>query len=147
MKILFLCMANSARSQMAEGLARFLWKGRAEIESAGANASHVNSYAIKVLQEIGIDISGQFSKSIQDIDLNSVDLIITLCDRDICPTAPARIRKLHWPIEDPTLYGLYEEQRLASFRKTRDNIRARLEKLQTELFPASARGQSPKGQG
>ncbi len=134
MKVLFLCMANSARSQMAEGLARFLWKDRAEIESAGANASHVNSYAIKVLQEIGIDISRHFSKSIQEVDLNSVDLIITLCQQDICPNAPARIRKLHWPTEDPTLYGLYEEQRLAAFRKVRDTLRVRLEKLGTELF-------------
>ncbi|BDU71509.1 hypothetical protein METEAL_06830 [Mesoterricola silvestris] len=98
--ILFLCVANSARSQMAEGLARQLFPGW-RIQSAGSRPSQVNPYAIEVLAEQGIDATSRTSKSVQDIDPASVDLVITLCAEEVCPLFLGKIEKLHWPIPDP----------------------------------------------
>lgn len=130
--ILFLCVANSARSQMAEGLARKLWGNTAVIQSAGSMPYRVNPYAIEVLREIGIDISKQESKSIRSIHLAEVDLVITLCAEEICPVVPAGVRKLHWPIPDPASYGLTEDQKLAAFRAARDEILRLLEALKRQ---------------
>ncbi len=122
--ILFLCVANSARSQLAEGLARHLFGPRAEVQSAGSQATGVNPHAIEALAEIGIDASGQRSKSVHSIDLSRVDVIITLCAEEVCPIVPGRVERLHWPLPDPAPgpgAGALER-----FRQTRDEIERRL---------------------
>ncbi len=133
MKILFLCVANSARSQMAEGLAAKMFKGKAEVASAGSKPSHVNPYAIAALKEVGINISGHTSRSVVDIPPDSVDLVITLCAEEVCPIMPGKTKKLHWPLPDPA--GVLEEgePKLRKFREIRDLLKERLEKLKVEL--------------
>lgn len=128
--LLFLCVANSARSQMAEGLARQMFPGLG-IQSAGSRPSRVNPYAIEVLAEAGIDASSQTSKSVQDIDPASVDLVITLCAEEVCPLFLGKAERLHWPIPDPASDDptLTPEDLRARFRAARDEIRRRLERL------------------
>lgn len=128
MNILFMCMANSARSQMAEGLARKILGARAVIQSAGACASHVHPYAIAVMNEIGIDIRGHRSKSAHEIDFAKVDTVVILCAEDVCPVLPGKIRRFHWPIGDPSAKGYTEEKQLEGFREARDKIRGLIEK-------------------
>ena len=130
MKILFLCVANSARSQMAEGLARALFGGAAEVHSAGSAPTRVNSNAIAAMAEAGIDISGHSSKSVNDVNAGSMDLIITLCADEVCPVVPGRVERLHWPLPDPA--GAPGDQALAKFRAVREDLRARLEALGRE---------------
>ena len=103
MKILFLCVANSARSQMAKGLARKIFGESADIVSAGSSPSFVHPLSIEVMSELDIDISGHSSKSVKDIDLTTVDRIITLCADEVCPYVPASsaIVMDHWPLPDP----------------------------------------------
>ena len=133
--VLFLCVANSARSQMAEGLARKLFPGL-RIQSAGSRPSRVNPYAIEVLAEVGIDASGHASKSVQDIDPASVDMVITLCAEEVCPLWLGKAERLHWPIPDPASDDptLTAEDLRARFRAGRDEIKRRLQALQTERF-------------
>ena len=133
--ILFLSVANSARSQMAEGLARKLFPGL-RIQSAGSRPSRVNPYAIEVLAEVGIDASGHASKSVQDIDPASVDMVITLCAEEVCPLWLGKAERLHWPIPDPASDDptLTAEDLRARFRAGRDEIKRRLQALQTERF-------------
>ena len=136
MRILFLCVANSARSQMAEGLARQLLYP-SEVLSAGSRPSRVNPYAIEAMREIGIDISGQRSKSVSEIDPAAIDLVVTLCAEEVCPVLPGRVRRLHWPIDDPATEDpqIGPEQQRARFRVAREAIRARLVALAAELTP------------
>lgn len=126
--ILFLCVANSARSQMAEGLGRSLFGHAVPVQSAGSAPSVVNPYAIEVMREIGIDVAAQRSKSVHAIDFNTVDTVITLCADEVCPHLPDRIRRLHWPIPDPasTAPTLAREAILLQFRAARDSIREQL---------------------
>ncbi len=126
--ILFLCVANSARSQMAEGLARALLGDSAMVLSAGSAPSQVNPHAIAVMAERGIDISGHRSKPVTVIDTAAVDLVITLCAEEVCPVLPGRVRRLHWPIADPASAdpALAEGEVRARFRSARDQIEARL---------------------
>jgi len=124
MKILFLCVANSARSQMAEGLARALFGSAADVYSAGSVPTRVNPSAITVMAEAGIDISGHASKSVDVVDAGAMDLIITLCADEVCPVVPGRVERLHWPLPDPA--GAPPDQALAKFRTVRDEIRQRL---------------------
>lgn len=126
--LLFLCVANSARSQMAEGLARDLFGPAVRVQSAGSNPSTVNPYAIDVMREIGIELAGQTSKSVETIDPRSVDTVITLCADEVCPVFLGKARRLHWPIEDAATAdpSLTREQMLARFRTARDDIRAHL---------------------
>jgi len=133
--ILFLCVANSARSQMAEGLARQLFPGL-RVQSAGSRPSRVNPYAIEVLAEVGIDVSGQTSKSVQDIDPATVDMVITLCAEEVCPLFLGKAERLHWPIPDPASDDptLTPEDVRSRFRAGRDEIRRRLEGLKAERF-------------
>jgi arsenate reductase len=127
MRLLFLCVANSARSQMAEGLAR---ASGADVQSAGTRPSRVNPYAIEVMAELGIDISKQASKSVDTIDPASVDTVITLCAEEVCPAFLGNARRLHWPISDPASdEPLAREEMLRRFREARDAIRAKLETL------------------
>lgn len=128
MRILFLCVANSARSQMAEGLARHILGGRAAVMSAGSHPSAVNPHAVAAMAEAGIDISGHRSKSVDEIDITDLDLVVTLCAEEVCPLLPARVRRLHWPIADPAVGtpGETSEAALPRFRAARDQIRERL---------------------
>jgi arsenate reductase len=99
--ILFLCVANSARSQMAEGLARAAFGERVRVQSAGSEPTTPNPYAIEVMGEIGIDIGAHASKSVDTIDPASVGTVITLCAEEVCPVYLGKARRLHWPIPDP----------------------------------------------
>lgn len=131
MKILFLCVANSARSQMAEGLGKHLLKGH-EVSSAGSSPTQVNPYALAAMEEIGMGIEGQSSKSVASFNLREINLVITLCAEEFCPTVPG-VKKLHWPIPDPAGAGTNEKETMHAFRSARDEIRARIEKLAKEL--------------
>ena len=129
--VLFLCVANSARSQMAEGLARDLFGSSVLVQSAGARPSRVNPLAAEVMREIGMPLSGQWSKSVETIDPESVDLVVTLCAEEVCPVFLSGARRLHWPIEDPdrAREALRDEERLPHFRIARDEIRGRMAQL------------------
>jgi arsenate reductase (thioredoxin) len=122
---LFLCVANSARSQMAEGIARSLAPAGVTISSAGSAPSRVNPLAIRVLAEIGIDATGQYSKSVNDIPPDGVDAVITLCAEEECPVFLGKARRYHWGLPDPGGTG-DEAAKLSSFRAVRDEIRRRL---------------------
>lgn len=124
--ILFLCVANSARSQMAEGIARTLAPRGIEVMSAGSMPSRVNPLAIEALREIGIDISGHSSKSVDTIERARVRTVITLCAEEVCPVFLGNAERLHWPHSDPAAATGSDEERLASFRRVRDQIRDRL---------------------
>jgi arsenate reductase len=123
-KILFVCVANSARSQMAEGLARRHFGDRASVESAGSMPTRVNRHAIAAMAERGIDISGHVSKSVGDVDAGSMDVVITLCAEEVCPVVPGRVERLHWPLPDPAAAPADEAP--ARFRAVRDDIETRL---------------------
>jgi arsenate reductase len=130
-RILFLCTGNSARSQMAEGLLNHLSRGEWKVQSAGIFPSYVHPLAIRVMEEIGIDISQQTSKSMNQF-LNEVfDYIITLCDEaaQSCPAFPSQGKRLHWSFEDPAAAIGTLEERSAVFRKVRDKIRTKIEEL------------------
>lgn len=122
--VLFLCVANAARSQMAEALARLLFGDRVRVQSAGSMATHVHEDAVAVMAERGIDISGARSKSVETIDPATVDTVITLCAEEVCPLWPGAIQRLHWPLPDPAAAPAGE--RRARFRSTRDEIERRL---------------------
>ena len=132
--LLFLCVANSARSQMAEGLARARFGERVRVASAGSSPATVNSFAIAALDELGIDISGHRSKSVDTIDPTSVDLVVTLCAEEVCPAFLGNARRLHWPFPDPAGAAGSDAERLDGFRSVRDEIARRLETLD-ELLP------------
>jgi len=129
MNLLFLCVANSARSQMAEGLARAMLPGWS-VQSAGSAPSRVNPYAIRVMAELDIDITTQTSKSVDTIDPAPIDLVITLCAEEVCPVilTDAEIRSWAMPDPDRKNEDLADEQRLTHFRTARDAIRARIAK-------------------
>ena len=133
--ILFLCVANSARSQMAEGLARKLFGSRIAVQSAGSEPSKVNPYAIEVMREVGVDLSAHHSKSVQTIDATTVGTVITLCAEEVCPVFLGKARRLHWPISDPASKdsSIPQEEMLTRFRTARDQIQARLEVLDALL--------------
>lgn len=130
-RILFLCVANSSRSQMAEGLARQLLGPQVEVLSAGSQPSQVNPHAIAAMADAGIDISQQTSKSVASIDPGAIDLVVTLCAEEVCPIMPGKVKRLHWPIADPGAAAaeLSEEEIQARFRQARDQIRMRIEIL------------------
>ena len=127
-RVLILCTGNSARSQMAEGLFRHAGGDRYEVFSAGTHPSIVRPEAIAVLAEIGIDISRQRSKSVDEFVTQPLDLVITVCDnaKELCPVFPGRTERLHWPFEDPAHVDGTEEQRKAAFRKVRDQIQQKI---------------------
>ena len=125
-RILFVCTGNSARSQMAEGLARSLAPG-VEVASAGTHPAGVNPLAVEAMRDRGIDISGQRSKKVEDVP-GEFDYVITLCDdaAQNCPVVPARRARLHWGLPDPAAVLGKHAERLAVFGKVRDEIERRL---------------------
>lgn len=129
--ILFLCVANSARSQMAEGLARKMFGARIAVQSAGSEPATVNPYAMEVMREVGVDLSTHWSKSVHAIDAATVGTVITLCAEEVCPVFLGQAERKHWPIADPASKDatLPREEMLARFRTARDQIQARLEVL------------------
>jgi arsenate reductase len=128
-RVLFLCTHNSARSQMAEGMLRNLAEGRFEVHSAGTEATHVRPQAIKVMEEIGIDISGQESKTLARYLGQPFDYVITVCDEanEACPVFPGAKNRPHWSLEDPSRAYGSEEELLENFRRVRDEIREHIE--------------------
>ena len=122
--ILFLCVGNAARSQIAEGLAPQLFGDRVVVSSAGSEPTTINPLALEALAEAGIDGSGQHAKSLDDVDTAVVDLVVTLCAEEVCPALPSRVRRQHWPIPDRAAIGT-----LDAFRAARDDIAARLREL------------------
>ena len=128
LKVMFLCTANSCRSQMAEGWAKELAKGIIEPHSAGLMAAGVHAKAAAVMKEVGVDIYGQKSKEIDRDLLLKMDVVITLCGHaeQNCPLTPPNIRRLHWPIEDPVGTKGTEEVIMNDFRRARDEIKHRI---------------------
>jgi len=136
MRILFLCVANSARSQMAEGLARSLLPAAVEVASAGSAPGSLHPLAITAMAEAGIDIAGQRAKPLSEVAPQTADLIVTLCAEEVCPVVPGRARHLHWPVADPVAAG-----DIAAFRHTRDQLKARIAVLAQLLdIPAGPGG-------
>jgi arsenate reductase len=133
MNILFLCVANSARSQMAEGLAKEILGDGHDIQSAGSIPSgEVHLNAIIAMDEIGINIRNQFSKSTEDLDkdfINNLDFAITLCAEEVCPMLPSKAENLHWMNEDPANISYNSVQLRMSFTKTRENLYKLLKKF------------------
>jgi arsenate reductase len=135
--LLFLCVANSARSQMAEALARHVFGDAVRAQSAGSAPSRVNPYALRALEEIGVDTSGLFSKHVDTLDAEAVDQVITLCAEESCPVFLGHAPRLSWAMPDPDRRDedLTDAQRLQHFRDARDAILARLRDL--DLPPAA----------
>ena len=127
-KLLVLCTGNSARSQMAEGLLRHEAGDRFEVYSAGTKPSRVRAEAIAVMEEIGIDISGHRSKSVDEFVGQDLDVVITVCNhaQETCPIFPGAVKRLHWPFDDPAAVTGSDEVRQAAFRKVRDQIHGRI---------------------
>jgi len=136
--IVFLCVANSARSQMAEGLARALFGGRVRVQSAGTRPSRVNPYAIEALRELGLDLGGHRSKSVDEIERAGVDTVVTLCAEEVCPAWLGAARRLHWPIPDPASDdpSIAADEMRDRFRSARDRILAHLIELAAGVVPA-----------
>ena len=124
--VLFLCVANSARSQMAEGIARSLAPAGTTIWSAGSRPTKVRPEAIAVLKEIGIDISRHHAKAVAEIPAAEVDTVITLCGEEECPVFLGKATRLHWGLPDPAAVSGSEAERLSTFRKVRDELRRRI---------------------
>jgi arsenate reductase len=123
-KVLFLCIGNSCRSQMAEGWLRHLAPDRFEAHSAGVMPCYVNEDAIRVMSEVGIDISQQRSKHVSEYDGQHFPFVITVCDpaKTACPVFAGETHREHWPVEDPGMFTAPEEHRIAFFREIRDEI-------------------------
>lgn len=137
MNILFMCVANSARSQLAEGLARQIFPD-AEVKSAGSHPGKLNPFAVNVMNEIGIDISDHYSKSIDELSpkfVVAIDYIITLCAEEVCPIMVAQeAMKIHWPFPDPaSKETLPEAESLKRFRETRDAIDSKLKEFKAGI--------------
>lgn len=146
--ILFLCVANSARSQMAEGLGKLILGNQFRLESAGSSpAESVHPIAIAVLKEMNLDISANRPKQISDLPelfLKNLNLVVTLCREEQCPMATGSFLKESWALPDPAQPGQADDVLLDSFRHTRDTIIAKLEKLKLSLQNREAANSSYK---
>jgi arsenate reductase (thioredoxin) len=127
-RVLILCTANSARSQMVEGLLRHEAAERFEVASAGVEPTHVRPEAVEVMREIGVDISQHRSKSVDEFAGQEFDYVITVCDNanERCPIFPGNTKRLHWSFDDPAAVEGDHDTRLKVFRRVRDEIRHRL---------------------
>jgi len=137
-RVMFVCTGNSARSQMPEGFTRHFGRGRIEAYSAGTEPSWLNPFAVAVMQEKGVDISGQRSKRFDQALARSMDLVVTVCGNadERCPVLPPEVKRLHWPLEDPAAATGSNDQILATFREVRDEIEVRVTDLARRLVPA-----------
>lgn len=128
-RVLFLCVHNSARSQMAEGFARSLAPAGVVVMSAGTEPGKVQEKAIEVMGELGIDITGQSSKPLDAVAWQEADTVVTLCGEadEVCPTLAATVRRAHWPLPDPS--AAPQAKQLEVFREVRDEIRWRVASL------------------
>jgi arsenate reductase len=137
-RVLVLCTHNAARSQMAEGLLRALASDRFDVVSAGTEANRVHPLAIRAMEEVGIDLRGHRSKTVDELLTEPWDYVITVCDsaNERCPLFPGRTTRLHWSFEDPSAATGSEDERLAVFRRVRDAIAARLRGWVAERIPA-----------
>jgi arsenate reductase len=133
--ILFLCVANSARSQMAEGIARSVAPAGLRVWSAGSSPTRVRPEAIAVLREIGVDISHHRSKAVAEIPASEVDTVITLCAEEVCPVYLGSARRIHWGLPDPAAVLGSDERRLEAFREIRDELRRRIAAFLGERVP------------
>jgi arsenate reductase (thioredoxin) len=130
MALLFLCVANSARSQLAEAITRHL-APRLDVWSAGSHPTHVRPEVTAVLEEVGIDARGLRSKAVSEIPLDEIELVVTLCADEVCPVLPKRVERLSWPLPDPSAAPRAES--LEAFRATRDSLLSRIPKLLASL--------------
>jgi arsenate reductase len=126
--IIFICTGNACRSQIAHGLLQNLAKDRFNVFSAGSHPSRVHLMSIKVMEEIGIDISHHKSDHIDEYLDKGIDIVITVCDNanKLCPVFPGNVERLHWSIDDPFRGWDYNENQMESFRVTREEIKARI---------------------
>ncbi len=124
--VLFLCVANSARSQMAEGFARHLAPRGVRVASAGSHPDGLNPLAVTVMAEVGIDISGHAAKSMETIPLDEIGMVVFLCANETCPAFPARVERIHWPLPDPAAVKGSKDKRLRAFRRVRTEIHQRI---------------------
>ncbi|PKN44871.1 MAG: hypothetical protein CVU59_10585, partial [Deltaproteobacteria bacterium HGW-Deltaproteobacteria-17] len=125
--VLFLCVANSARSQLAEGIARSLAPAGVRILSAGSAPAPIRAETTRVLSAMAIDSSGQSSKNVDSIDPSLVDTVITLCDEEVCPVFLGRARRIHWGLTDPAGTEGSPAERLNAFFRTANELKSRLE--------------------
>ncbi len=140
MKLLFLCTGNACRSQMAEGWARTLAGDKFEVYSAGIEAHGLNPRAVAVMQEADVDISGQESTRLSEEMFEQMDYVVTVCGHadELCPALPPGVRKEHWPLTDPAKAEGSEDDIIAVFRHSRDDIKQRVQKLIERLTKESA---------
>lgn len=136
-RVLILCTGNSCRSQMAEGILRHYGRDRFEVESAGSKPCYVNEIAIKVMSEIGIDISHHRSKHLREFSGQHFDCVITVCDNanESCPVFPGNTQRLHWSFPDPPHYGEITEEVVQEFRRVRDMIHDKFKAFAQGGFP------------
>jgi arsenate reductase len=139
-KVLFVCIHNSARSQMAEAFLNQICSEVFEAHSAGIEPGKLNPVVVEAMQEIGIDISGNQTKSVADYLSQSFSYVITVCDEtsaERCPVFPGKTRRLHWGFPDPSAFQGTHEEKLARTRDIRDQIKARIEAWCEEICPAA----------
>jgi arsenate reductase (thioredoxin) len=127
--VLFLCGANSCRSHMAEGWARFYGGRRVIVHSAGPKSLYVQPRAIRVMKERGVDISSQWSKTVDKVPVKELDYVITLCAENVCPNVSCTAARWHWPIDDPMLVKGNDAEIMAAFRRTRDQIEGKVKEF------------------
>jgi arsenate reductase len=134
-RVLFLCTGNSCRSQMAEGWTRHLGSDRIEVQSAGIEAHGKNPRAIAVMREAGVDIAGQESTRVTDDMIRQADIVVTVCGHadEHCPVLPPGVKKIHWPLSDPAKAAGTEDEIMAVFRTTRDEVKDRVAELIEEI--------------
>ena len=128
-RVLFLCVHNSARSQIAEGLLRELAGDFVDVYSAGSEPSRVNPFAIRVLRERGLDASAHSSKSVQEFIHQPFDYVITLCEEEVCPVFPGAVTRLHWGMPDPSAVQGDNDAKMEAFRRTAESLQARLQEF------------------
>lgn len=142
-RVLVLCSGNSARSQMAEGILRWLSKGQMEVHSAGTHPSKVNPFAIAAMKEMGVDIAGHRSKSVDEFVGQRFDAVITVCDRanESCPIFPGTPERIHFSFEDPAAVEGTDEEKLRAFRRVREEL---IQRLRHYLSTRQAHGAEPQ---
>jgi arsenate reductase len=134
-RVLFLCVHNSARSQIAEGLLRAMAGDRVHVFSAGSDPTRVHPFAVRVLQDEGIDAARQRSKSVDEFVNQRFDYVITLCAEEVCPTFPNAVARLHWELRDPAAVEGSTDEQLEAFQQTVSELKKRL----TQFIPESLR--------